>query len=381
MKKLHVINLGKLGGAEKIFLEYLKSNSSGQDDILCISNHIGAEIKPHLAGYNVTYANRIFNNFKIKYPAFLRKFFLKKKIDSCSADKIIIWDLVPNFRHKPLKGQIIYYDHGCSWRFPHTNKTQNFFNMVDRCIAVSHASQRVMELRFNLSCPIKIIPNSLIFPKLSYRKTNGLFVDKITLGTASRLVSLKGISVSILTIKELISRGINAELIIAGKGPNESSLKNLVQTLNLEDKVKFIGFQDNLNDFYQKIDIYMSTPATEPFGLSCLESLYYNTPVLFPLIDGQPEVMSEPTDGIGLVPTIDFTTHAELTGTVIDFPHHVYDPINDALVPPKMLSHLDCADALINYINKNTITNISIEREIFDYKKFIVKLDDGFCSK
>lgn len=381
MKKLHVINLGKLGGAEKIFLEYLKNNKSGQDDILCISNHVGSEIEPDLRDHSITYANRVFNNFKIKYPAFLRKFFLQKKINSFAADKIIIWDLVPNFRHKPLRGQVIYYDHGCSWRFPHNNKTQNFFSMVDRCIAVSHASRRVMELRFNLSCPIEVISNSLIFPLLLDRKKNISLKDKITLGTASRLVSLKGISVSILTIKELVNRGINAELIIAGKGPDEVALKNLVLELNLEDKVKFTGFQANLADFYQKIDIYMSTPATEPFGLSCLESLYYNTPVLYPIIDGQPEVMSELTDGIGIIPTVDFVMHTKLTKTVIDFPHKVYDPINDILIQPKMLSHLECADALIAYINKNNIENISIEREIFDYTKFIAKLDNGFCHR
>ncbi|WP_235846195.1 hypothetical protein [Morganella psychrotolerans] len=44
MKLLHLINLQGFGGAERLFLEYLKS-SSFDNEILCTSNSVNKNIK------------------------------------------------------------------------------------------------------------------------------------------------------------------------------------------------------------------------------------------------------------------------------------------------------------------------------------------------
>lgn len=92
-----------------------------------------------------------------------------------------------------------------------------FFKMLDLAIAVSNASKRVMELRFNPSCSINTVINRLpIEPLPSSKMIN--HEKPITLGVASRLVGLKGIGVAILCIKSLAEQGMDARLIIAGDG-------------------------------------------------------------------------------------------------------------------------------------------------------------------
>ncbi|VTR18949.1 Uncharacterised protein [Serratia fonticola] len=81
MKRLHVINLEKMGGAEKIFLQFLTNATSGSDSVLCISNKIGPEIARELGNTPLTFANRIIPNSKLKYPVFLRKAALLRKIE------------------------------------------------------------------------------------------------------------------------------------------------------------------------------------------------------------------------------------------------------------------------------------------------------------
>ncbi|MDM7155471.1 lipopolysaccharide biosynthesis protein, partial [Klebsiella pneumoniae] len=55
MRKLHIINLEKMGGVERLFLQYIQDVTTNQDCIFCISNQIGPEIAQHLTGRKVTF--------------------------------------------------------------------------------------------------------------------------------------------------------------------------------------------------------------------------------------------------------------------------------------------------------------------------------------
>ncbi|AKJ43547.1 glycosyltransferase [Pragia fontium] len=386
MKTLHVINLGKLGGVERLFLEYINSEEAKNDEILCIGNHIGEEIFTQLKNRNINFANRVCSGFagpKLKYPSFIRKYILKKKIEQANADLVIVWDLVPSLPGKPSKGKIIYYDHGCSWRYKHNEKTLRFFAMLDGCLSASHASKRVLQLRFNLPCPIEVVVDRIITPK-NIDKSPKTIGDCIKIGTASRLVGLKGVSVAILMIDELVKRGHNVKFYIAGKGPSRSALEELVAKLGLENYIEFQGFRQDLSEFFNDINIYMSTPITEPFGLSCMEALYYGVPVIFPMIDGQPEVIKDQYCGIGIVPNINPLQHLNETGINVDFPHKIYDPINDRLADALVLSHIECANAVEKIVNhdyqnyrENALEYVS---KTFQYERFKTELNTALST-
>lgn len=108
MKRLHVINLEKMGGAEKIFLQFLTNTTSGSDSVLCISNHIGPEIARELGKTPLIFANRIIPNSTLKYPVFMRKAALLRKIERQQADLVIFWDFVPNLARKICGSKTIY---------------------------------------------------------------------------------------------------------------------------------------------------------------------------------------------------------------------------------------------------------------------------------
>lgn len=75
MKKLHIINLGKMGGVERLFLQYINDTTDGSNQVLCISGDIGEEIRRQLPAHQpVTFANRLINALPLRCPQFLRKF-------------------------------------------------------------------------------------------------------------------------------------------------------------------------------------------------------------------------------------------------------------------------------------------------------------------
>ncbi|MBM7345781.1 glycosyltransferase family 4 protein [Pantoea coffeiphila] len=369
MKKLHIINLGKMGGVERLFLQYLNEAGDDSNEIICVSREIGPEIARQMPQQKVTFATRLIDKLPLRCPQFLRKYLLQWKVNRANADVIIVWDLIPGLAAKPQRGKLLYYDHGCSWRYAKNTKTLRFLSMLDGVISASYASKRVMELRFNLPCPHKVVINRIKTPDGISAAPRHLR-SPIRLGTASRLVSLKGISVGLLTLKELLARGHDVVLEIAGKGPDRAEFEALTERLQLGDRVTFSGFQHNVADFFNRTDIYLSTPITEPFGLSCMESLYFGVPVIFPMVDGQPEAVKEGVCGIGIVPSVSIEQHKTLTGIEVDFPHQVYDPLADALVSAKLISHTDCADAVEKLIAEKNYESYSRNAQKFPLENF-----------
>ncbi|MCS3403882.1 MULTISPECIES: glycosyltransferase [Pantoea] len=352
MKVIHIINLDKMGGAEKIFLQFI-SESNLQNKIFCISNNVDPSIKQSLVGHDIQFVNKIFPFAKIKFPPFLRPVVLKKRIEREGADVLVVWDLIPRLSGKPRDVKTVYYDHGSSWVFDNNQRTREFINYIDAAIAPSKASKAMMQMRLSISVPVKIIPNTLPVPKANMRLKTPPSKHELILGTASRLAGVKGIAVSVLMVAELLKRDINARLLIAGKGPEETHLRALVKERGLEKHVSFLGYQEDLGDFYDSIHLYMSLSVAESFGLSCLDAQLHKVPCIYSVVDGQPEVNIHEVTGIGIKPTLSIQDYISQTGYPADVERKfVYDPVNNKINKPMIVSYLDGADAIEGILQK-----------------------------
>ncbi len=72
-------------------------------------------------------------------------------------------------------------------------------------------------------------------------------------------------------------------LLLAGKGSMTAGLIELVQELNLQNKVEFIGFVDTATNAqnYAKSSFFISIPESDATAMSLLEAMYYKcTPIL-----------------------------------------------------------------------------------------------------
>ena len=103
--------------------------------------------------------------------------------------------------------------------------------------------------------------------------------NRLLLGTVRRLVPRMGIEYLIRALP-LIS---DADLMIAGQGPLEKSLRDLAHDLKVSERVRFLGriSDEELVHFYRAIDLMVvPTVELEGFGLVVLEALACGTPVL-----------------------------------------------------------------------------------------------------
>ena len=78
------------------------------------------------------------------------------------------------------------------------------------------------------------------------------------------------------------ARDVHAKMVIVGDGPARANLEKQVKALNLEDYVIFVGMVPwiNIGLYYQIGDCFINASVTETQGLTYIEALSSNLPVV-----------------------------------------------------------------------------------------------------
>jgi glycosyltransferase involved in cell wall biosynthesis len=75
-------------------------------------------------------------------------------------------------------------------------------------------------------------------------------------------------------------KNLDVKLSILGTGELEEDLKTRVRELNLEDKVEFLGYQENPYIYFKNSDVFVLPSRIEGFSNVALENLGLGVPVL-----------------------------------------------------------------------------------------------------
>lgn len=124
--------------------------------------------------------------------------------------------------------------------------------------------------------------------------------EKVELIAIGNLIPLKGHDYTIRAVKELVEKGYqNIHLRIAGRGEKEEELKNLVQELELENYVEFIGYvpYDEVVKALQKSDIFVLPSYYEALGCVYLEAMACGVPAIGCWENGIEEIIRNGEDG------------------------------------------------------------------------------------
>lgn len=130
--------------------------------------------------------------------------------------------------------------------------------------------------------------------------------DSFDLITVGRLHFSKGHDLLIRSIRLLIDSGHQVSLTIIGAGPEEDSLRSLVQELELTDSVQLAGSlsEDQIIDLMQGADAFALASHSEPLGVVYMEAMAMGVPTIGTSAGGVPEIVSDQKDGL-LVPPKD----------------------------------------------------------------------------
>jgi len=99
----------------------------------------------------------------------------------------------------------------------------------------------------------------------------------------------------ILSFSRFIKFNPSWKLIVAGIGKDTEKLKILVNSLNLTEKVFFVGWVDAKENYmnYCKSKIYVSIPSSDSISLSLVEAIAYNCVVFVSDLPANYEIIDE----------------------------------------------------------------------------------------
>ncbi len=115
--------------------------------------------------------------------------------------------------------------------------------------------------------------------------------DKFVMLYVGRLAASKRVNFLIKAMQALDE----AVLLVAGGGEERDKLKNLAHSLNLEDKVIFIGrvSDEDLPKYYSMSDVFVTASLHEGFCVPIIESFASGKPVIVPDRTAMPEIAGD----------------------------------------------------------------------------------------
>jgi len=95
----------------------------------------------------------------------------------------------------------------------------------------------------------------------------------------------------VIRIFNLVRQKIPAKLLLVGDGPDRSSCEQLVREMDIIQDVKFLGKQSEIVCLLSASDLFLIPSQSESFGLSALEAMACDLPVIASSVGGLPELV------------------------------------------------------------------------------------------
>ena len=196
---------------------------------------------------------------------------------------------------------------------------EKIINFSEKTIVVSRKLKRIGKKYLEINKDkIIVVPNGINREDIYTEKNKNIqdYKDKKVILSVSHLIKTKGIDLNIKAIAKLKSKYSNIIYLIIGKGDEKKKLKELVNKLNLQNMVKFIGevSHHKVMEYMAVCDIFSLPSWNEGFGIVYLEAMAQGKPVIgcqgegiedF-VENGKTGLLVKPKDVDSLVEALDF---------------------------------------------------------------------------
>lgn len=189
------------------------------------------------------------------------------------------------------------------------------FNACDECWAVNEAIKALYQKEYGLTAPCKVVQNATDHvpvddPAAAAARVNeryGLESDDVVFLFVGRINFIKNIDFTVRALKILKDRGHKFKMLFVGQGQDEHKLKELVESLDLQDIVIMAGLvskREDLQDLYSRAKLFLFPSLYDANSLVQIEAACQSTPSVFlkgartaaTVTDGVNAIVCEPTE-------------------------------------------------------------------------------------
>ncbi|MBU2229269.1 glycosyltransferase family 4 protein [Patescibacteria group bacterium] len=204
--------------------------------------------------------------------------------------------------------KVVWMEHVSANRWLTLNPLRVFYTMYARFAMIVVVSESIKsELIGKLHIQTKnivTIYSGTDLPEVTLRDIKArVNRGEFIIGTIARLEREKGIEYLIRAIdivKDIIPK---IKLIVVGDGSERRNLNWLVNSLQMTERVQFVGFQDHINQWIRNFDVFVLPSAIrESFGMVLIDAMANLRPVVASKIGGIAEIVDHKETGILVEP-------------------------------------------------------------------------------
>ena len=178
--------------------------------------------------------------------------------------------------------------------------------IVDRMVALTEGERRDY-LAFSVANAHKMVTihsgvNIDQFMKVKRngrekRRSLGLNTNGFVVGTIGWLLPIKGPMYLLKAMAEVWQYHPDIQLVYVGKGDLEKELKGEAYRTGVSDKVKFLGWRDDIPEIMQILDIFVLPSLNEGMGRVLVEAMASGKPIVASNVGGIPDLVKHGHNG------------------------------------------------------------------------------------
>jgi N-acetyl-alpha-D-glucosaminyl L-malate synthase BshA len=164
----------------------------------------------------------------------------------------------------------------------------------DGVTAVSRFLKEKTLTNYGIDKEIEVIPNFIDTAKYKRLQSDTLCLkcgsegEKVLMHT-SNFRPVKRV-MDVIRIFNEVQKKVPSVLILIGDGPDRSQCEMLCREFGIQKKVRFLGKQVELVPILSTADLFLMPSQSESFGLSALEAMACEVPVISSSVGGLPEL-------------------------------------------------------------------------------------------
>jgi glycosyltransferase involved in cell wall biosynthesis len=134
------------------------------------------------------------------------------------------------------------------------------------------------------------------------RKALGLAPDAVVVGTVGWLLPIKGSMQLLKAMGNIWNGRRDLNLVYVGKGDLEDTLKTKAAMMGVENRVRFLGWRDDVHEIMPLFDVFVLPSMMEGMGRALVEAMAAGKPVIGTRVGGIPDLVKDGYNGFLVEP-------------------------------------------------------------------------------
>ncbi len=201
---------------------------------------------------------------------------------------------------KAINKPLVVHMHATEFDRSGENVNQTVFDIekrgmmaADRVITVSNLTREIVINKYGID-PSKVVTvHNAVEPSQSKRINSKRYVKEKVVTFLGRITFQKGPEYFVEAAAKVLKKDRNVRFVMAGSGDMMNAMIRRAAALHITDRFHFTGFLKGaeVDEMFALSDAYVMPSVSEPFGISPLEAMSSNVPVIISHQSGVAEVL------------------------------------------------------------------------------------------